>query len=144
MKLLSLLTPLELPHRASLALIPLRLVAGSAMMLHGLPKIQAPFSWMPAEAGMPGFLLFLAALSEFGGGISWMLGLLTRFASLGVFCTMFVAAFLVHMQQGDPFISKGGPSYELALLYFVISIFFILVGPGRYSLDSFLAKTREK
>lgn len=113
-------------------------------MLHGLPKIQAPFSWMPPEQGIPAFLLLLAALSEFGGGIAWMLGLLTRFASLGIFCTMFVAAFLVHMQRGDPFVSKGGPSYELALLYFVIAIFFILVGPGKYSLDAVLTKRREK
>lgn len=144
MNLLSIVTPLELPKRASLALIPLRLVAGSAMMLHGLPKIQSPFSWMPPEAGMPGFLLFLAALSEFGGGIAWILGLLTPIASFGIFCTMSVAAFLVHMKNGDPFVSKGGPSYELALLYFAIAILFILMGPGRYSLDALLSKRRQQ
>lgn len=144
MNIPSILTPLALPGRASLALIPLRLVAGSAMMLHGFPKIQSPFSWMPPEAGMPAFLLFLAALSEFGGGLAWVLGLLTPVASFGIFCTMFVAAFMVHMKNGDPFVSKGGPSYELALLYFSLSILFILMGPGRYSLDALLSKRRQQ
>ena len=65
---------------ADTALLLLRIVAGVAFMLHGWGKIQHPFSWMGPD--MPGFLQALAALSEFGGGAAWALGLLTPLASI--------------------------------------------------------------
>jgi uncharacterized membrane protein YphA (DoxX/SURF4 family) len=37
----------------------------------------------------------------------------------------------------DPFVNTtGGSSYELALVYFAISLLLIATGPGKYSLDS--------
>jgi len=36
--------------------------------------------------------------------------------------------------RGDPFVGQGG-SYELASVYFLISVLFLLSGPGRYALD---------
>lgn len=89
---------------ASLALLFLRLLMGVAFVLHGLPKIESPFSWMGPEAPVPGIFQALAALAEFGGGL--------------------------------PFVSKGTPSYELALVYFVLSFLFLVCGSGRYSLDN--------
>jgi len=53
----------------SVGLLLLRLVVGAAFLFHGWPKIQNPFGWMGPEAPMPGILLALAALAEFGGGI---------------------------------------------------------------------------
>ncbi len=124
----------------AVALLFLRLVAGTAFVLHGWPKIQHPMSWMPPEAPIPGFLQLLAAVSEFGGGIAWILGALTPLFSLGIFCTMAFATFLVHVRMEHPFVASDphGASYELSLGYLAISVLFLLVGPGRLSVDAFL------
>jgi len=120
----------------SLALLILRFIVGIAFLHHGWMKIQHPFSWMPPEAPVPHFLQFLAAISEFGGGIALILGLLTRLASLGLVCTMTVAVCMHAIVRGDPFVSsKGGMSYELALVYWSISLLFLALGAGKFSLD---------
>lgn len=118
----------------SMALLLLRLVVGVAMMYHGSRKIQNPFGWM--TDGTPAFLQFLAAISEFGGGIALILGLVTPLAMLGLACTMAVATHMHAVKRGDPFVSMtGGPAFELALLFFSISVMFIVIGPGKFSLD---------
>ena len=121
---------------ADAGLLVLRFVAGVALMLHGWAKIQNPFGWMGQDAFAPGFLQALAALSEFGGGLAWAIGLLTPLASMGISSTMAVAFYFHAVMQGDPFVSKGGgPSFELAALYFCIAVVLMTVGPGRLSLD---------
>jgi putative oxidoreductase len=138
-----LCSPTPQSARYSVALLILRVVSGAAMMLHGLPKIQNPFEWAGPNAPFPGILLALAALSEFGGGIAWMLGLLTPLASLGIASTMAVAVFLVHIAKGDPFVAQPGAttgSYEPALGYLAIAVALFLMGPGRFSLDAILWK----
>lgn len=122
----------------SLGLLFLRAVAGAAFLFHGWPKMKNPFGWMPAEAGIPGVLQALAALSEFGGGAAWILGFLTPLASAGIACTMAVATWF-HLSRGDPFVAKGGgPAYELALLYLAVAVLLGLSGAGRFSLDALL------
>lgn len=125
--------------RGAIALLALRIVFGSAFILHGLSKIQQPFTWMGADAPVPAILQALAALSEFGGGIAVLIGLLTPLASLGLFFTMAFALFMVHVPAGHPFVSSDhGPSYELAAVYWIIALQLLLVGPGAYSLDALL------
>ncbi len=126
--------PLSGPGAA--ALLALRVVAGAAFILHGWPKIQNPFGWMGPGAPFPGFLQALAALSEVGGGLAWILGLLTPLASLGILSTMVVAAW-THISRGDPFVGQGG-SYELALVYLAVALVMLGVGPGALSLDALL------
>lgn len=121
---------------ADLALLLLRVVAGAAFVQHGWPKIQKPFSWMGPDAFAPGVFQALAALAEFGGGIAWVLGLLMPLASVGIASTMAVAFWLHAVMKGDPFVSAGGgASYELAAVYFCISMLLLVMGPGRLSLD---------
>jgi putative oxidoreductase len=128
---------------ASTALLLLRLVTGVAFMLHGWGKIQNPFGWMPPESGIPGIFQALAALSEFGGGLAWILGLLTPLASLGLVITMAVAASFHAFMRGDPFVSQGGPSYELAAVYLCIALVLMAAGPGRFALDRFVFGSRK-
>jgi putative oxidoreductase len=137
----SLFTTHKVNDSASTALLCLRLAAGAAFMLHGWMKIQTPFNWMGPDSPIPPVFQFLAAFSEFFGGLAWVLGLLTHLASLGIFATMSVAV-LFHITKGDPFVGRAG-SYELALIYFCIAPIFIFIGPGRFSLDALISKNKD-
>ncbi|MGE0616405.1 MAG: DoxX family protein [Bacteriovoracia bacterium] len=127
---------LRVPHSPivpSIALLILRVITGIAFMFHGWGKIQNPLSWMGPDANMPAILQALAALSEFGGGFLLAIGLFVPVASFGLLCTMTVAAS-THIMRGDPFVGRGG-SYELASVYFAVSMLFLVGGPGRFSAD---------
>lgn len=128
-----------LPNRASIGLLIFRVVTGSAMMLHGWPKIQEPFSWMSASSTVPPALQFLAAIAEFGGGLALVLGLLTPLACIGIIATMAVAIFMVHVPQGHAWVAKG-KSYESAASYLVASVLLLLTGPGKFALDAKLSR----
>lgn len=129
--------------RGAVGLLVLRVVAGLGMMFHGWGKIQNPFGWMGPDADIPGIFQALAAVSEFGGGLAWILGLLTPLSALGIFFTMVVATHKHAVVLGDPFVGRGG-SYELALLYLCMALLFILTGPGKWSLDALIFGKREK
>ena len=138
MKGIGLFKPRELSARASAGLLLVRLVTGLAFMFHGYTKIKNPFGWMGPDATMPGIFQALAALSEFGGGLAWMLGLLTPLASFGLACTMVMAVRLHAFVIGDPFVRTGpgpGGSYELASVYLCVALLFLFAGPGRFSVD---------
>lgn len=106
-------------------------------MLHGFGKIQAPFTWMGPDTQIPSIFIALAALSEFGGGLAWILGLLTPLASLGILCTMAVAVYFHLVLAGDPFVpSTLEASYELPMIFICIAIILMAFGPGRFSLDA--------
>jgi len=91
---------------------------------------------MGPGAPVPGFLQFLAAFSEFFGGLAFLTGLLTPIAALGVAITMLFALFAVHFKNHDPFVSMHGPSFESALTYFAIAMVMMFTGPGLISLDA--------
>ena len=64
----------------------------------------------PTNAGAT-HLHALAALSEFGGGLAYILGLLTPLAALGILSTMTVAFTKHAFERGDPFVAMtGGPA----------------------------------
>lgn len=132
-----LLKPLLLPNRVSLGLLLVRLLMGIAFLHHGYGKMQSPFSWMGPDATVPAALQLLAALSEFGGGLLLLLGLLTPLACLGIGSTMAVAVSMHLLVFHDPFVATaaGGGSYEMASVYFSLALLILLSGPGRYSLD---------
>ena len=129
--------PIHLPNCVSWTLVVLRIVVGLAFMLHGWGKIQNPFGWMPPESPVPGILQFLAAFSEFGGGLALILGLLTSLALLGMISTMAVAVILHAFVMKDPFVNMtGGSSYELALVYLSLFLVLLSTGPGKFSADA--------
>jgi len=128
--------------RGGVGLLLVRLVFGLALMLHGWQKIQSPgvpMGWMGPDAPVPGFLLGLATLSEFGGGLALVLGLLTPLAALGVISTMLFAILMVHLKSGHPFVSMGGkPSFESAAGYLAVALWMLITGPGKLSLDALI------
>jgi putative oxidoreductase len=136
--------PKPVATSVSLALLILRIIVGIAFVYHGWGKIQNPFAWMPNSA-IPGIFQFLAALSEFGGGIALILGFVTPVASLGLACTMLVATYFHAVLRGDPFVNMtGGGSFEPALVYVAISLVLLAIGPGQFSLDSLIFKNRKQ
>jgi putative oxidoreductase len=123
----------------SVGLLVLRLVVGIAFLHHGWSKIQEPMTWMNKFPNPPpGFLQAAAAVAEFGGGIALIIGFLTPLFAFLIACNMAVAAATVHIPHGDPFVGHGGPSWELAAVYFSVAVCLLLVGPGQLSLDSLL------
>ena len=70
-----------------LAPLILRLVLGVIFIAHGYPKLfgggmEKFVGTVTTKVGMPPFMAYVAALSEFGGGVLLLLGLFTRWAAL--------------------------------------------------------------
>ena len=125
-------------NQPNLGLFAFRVFVGSAMAFsHGLGKIPPPEQMIAGVTALgfplPIFFCWCAAASELLGGIFIALGLYTRYAAAFLMFTMGVAAFKVH--AADPFATK-----EMALLYFMACILFILQGGGRFSLDHLIRK----
>lgn len=121
-----------------LALLLLRAGAGAGLALgHGLGKLPVSEQFVDGVADMgfpaPAVFAWSAALAESVGGALLAIGLLTRPAALFILCTMATAFFVVH--GADPFQSK-----EMAMLYGVIALTFLLAGAGRYSVDALLRR----
>ena len=125
-------------------LLVLRVAFGAYIALHGWDKIHSDghFGLMPQLVegvqgmGFPAPKLFawLAALTEFVGGILVVLGFLTRPAALALTFNMCVAAFVAHKQ--DPWYAPMAPrSKESALLYLAPFVLLLLAGAGRFSVD---------
>ena len=118
-------------------LLLLRLGIGFMFILHGYPKIMGgPEKWMGLGKAMsfvgitfwPTFWGFMAAFSEFIGGLLFGVGLLFRPACILLIITMVVAA-LYHMGKGDGFI-VASHAIESAIVFFSM----LIIGPGKYAL----------
>ncbi len=119
-----------------LGLLVMRLVAGLGIAFgHGIMKLPPSEGFVKGVVGMgmPAFMAWGATFAELGGGILLALGLFTRPAAALILFTMCVALFGVHAQQ--PFARQ-----ELALLYGIIALLFVLGGSGRFGVDSLIRK----
>jgi putative oxidoreductase len=130
--------------RTSIGLLLLRIIIGLAFVVHGWPKIQHPASWMTMMMGprafAPPWLQAIAAVVEFFGGIALILGFLTPLVALGILVDMTVAILTVHVPMGGHWIGGRG-SFETPLFYLVAMLAFLLIGPGRLSIDATLARS---
>ena len=118
----------------------LRVLAGVAMAVnHGASKIKDPSKIIDGADRLgfpaPTFFGWMAAISEFFGGILLALGLATRPAAFLVACTMFTAAFVAH--ASDNFARR-----EPALLFLFIAVLYLIAGSGRYGVDALLRRRR--
>ncbi len=125
-------------------LLVLRLVVGLLFVGHGGQKL---FGWF-GGGGLKGtfgmvnqmgfrptwFWAFMAALSEFGGGVLLTLGLASPLGSLGIIAAMLIA-IKVHWAKGL-WNMKGGIEYPLLNLVAALALGF--TGPGAFSLDAAL------
>jgi putative oxidoreductase len=123
---------------SAFAPLPIRIMAGIAFIIHGLPKfenLQGTQGFF-ASVGIPADLALLIGLLEVIGGVLLIVGLLTRIASI-LFIIEMIGAILV-VKAGNSFTGEGG--YEVDLLLMTISISLLLSGPGRVSIERDILK----
>jgi putative oxidoreductase len=118
-----------------LALLVLRLVLGIIMIAHGYPKVFGGMGHHVQSVqnlGFPGWMAYLSAAAEFGGGILVIVGMLTRFASLAILINMAVAILKVHWKNG----LTGEHGYQFPLSLAAIAFALIFLGAGAIAMDS--------
>jgi len=108
-----------------------RLVLGVIMVVHGWEKIfhrgaLYQFTQFVGHLGLPSWLGYVAAFTEFFGGALLILGLLVHVAALGIAIDMVVAVIKVHFQHG----LTGPGGYEFPLACFALAIVLLGTGPG--------------
>jgi putative oxidoreductase len=123
---------------ANIGILILRVFIGAALMTHGIPKMFSGLSGFTegvASMGIPfpQVMAFLAAFAESFGALFLAIGLLTRPAAFMILCTMGVAVFGAH--GGQAFAKQ-----EMAWLYLVPALMFLLKGAGKWSLDYFISR----
>lgn len=133
-------TPLPRTPRLDLALLMLRVFIGVAFWFHGSAKV-VDVAAFAAEFQIPPLLAAVAAYTQVAGALLLMAGLLTPAAALGLAATMGVAVAEL-IARGESFVDPGGHSWEAPALYLVANAVLILAGPGRWSLDAALFRTR--
>ena len=134
-----------------IAITILRLVLGVIFFAHGAQKLLGWFGgygftgtmgYFTGVLHIPAAFAFLAIAAEFFGGLGLIFGLLTRVASLGVFCNMIVAVAMVHGQFGFFMNWTGaqkGEGYEYHLLVLATTAFLMIRGAGAASVDRLLS-----
>ena len=119
----------------------MRLVLGVIMVAHGYTKIIPSgalysFSHMVAHMHLPVWLGYVAAFTEFFGGMLLIVGLLTRVAALMTAIDMAVAIIKVHLHGG----LLGPNSFALPLALLSISLMLVFTGSGWLGLDDFVGR----
>jgi putative oxidoreductase len=112
--------------------LPIRILAGIAFIIHGLPKlsnIAGTEHFFANMIGLPAAMALPIGLLEVIGGIALLVGVLTRIASILFIIEMIGSTITVKLSRGF----VGG--YELDLLLMAISISLLLTGPGRISVE---------
>lgn len=121
----------------SLAL--LRIMASLLFLAHGTQKLLG----FPAAEGAAGGplppLMLLGGVLELGGGLLLLVGLLTRPVAFVLSGMMAVAYFMFHAPQSFFPILNGG---DAAILYCFAFLHLFVAGPGAWSVDGALSRSR--
>lgn len=115
-------------------LLLLRAGVSLLMTTHGYAKLEKLLAGGEIEffnfMGMgPEISLVLTVIGELLAPAMITLGLFTRIAAIPAAFTMAVAAFWIHREDGLA-------DQEHSLLYFICFTAVLLLGPGKYSIDS--------
>ncbi len=122
----------------SFILLIVRIVFGVLLMNHGIEKwsnyqeLSAVFP-DPLGIGSP-LSLGLAIFGEMVCSMAFIVGFLYRLAMIPMIFTMCIAFFVVHGH--DPFAVK-----ELAFVYLVVFVLMYIIGPGKFAIDHWIAKS---
>lgn len=132
----------------SFGLLLLRLMIGVGMAFYGYHKLahfseQAHSDFWEKEINFLGkggtVSLGLTVFAEFFCSLFLILGLFTRISLIPLLiCTGYIVAVVDKYELA----SAGEHGFELnhALIYFIVYLFLLLSGPGRFSIDNMISK----
>ncbi|AZV40993.1 DoxX family protein [Peribacillus asahii] len=123
----------------------LRVVLGVSFLIHGFIKfndgIAGTAGWFDS-IGIPGFMAYVVALIEVVGGIAMILGIGTRIVAALFAVVMLGAIFTVKLSVG--FAGNGQMAgYELDLAFLVMSVYLLLNGSDKLSLQAVLKPNQQ-
>jgi len=129
---------LPIPVNVDLAATIARVALGAMFLVHGWPKIRnvkGTMAWVRGTR-FPGGAAFalLVTLLEVFGSIALIVGLLARIVAF-LFALEMVATTIFSKTKLK---KKYVLGYELDVLFLVLSVTVILLGPGPWSLDAVL------
>lgn len=117
----------------------MRIVAGGLLLMHGWPKLMAPFgaSDMVASIGFgPGFFWSpLLSIAEPLAGILLLIGLFTRPAAIVAAIILLVTAYAHGIAWGE-----GLMGAEKSILWMLIAVYFAVRGAGKISVDRIMGR----
>ncbi|PWK64305.1 putative oxidoreductase [Aminobacter sp. AP02] len=117
----------------------LRVVAGAALVTHGLGKISDPFGAAGMVEGLgfyPGaFWSLLLSCTEFFGGTLIVIGLFTRPAAFAAMFVLLVTVWFHWITMG-----QGYQGAEKSIIWAAIFLFFAVRGGNRHSVDARLGR----
>jgi putative oxidoreductase len=136
----------SLPKYSNAAWFAIRLMLAVVFVFHGSQKLFGAFG----GPGMDGFVAYneslgipfpvlgsyLAAATEFFGGIVLLLGTGARFAAIPMVFTMLVASFVAHSGFD---IQQGGMEYSLTLAVVLSAV--VLNGPGEWTVTRIVKRS---
>lgn len=154
------------PAGAWIGTLPLRLILAYEFGSAGLRKLGASDSlygdapnWFansadqfpfPINLFSVNFNWFMVTWVEILGGFALALGLFTRFWAFSLLIVTIVAIFGVHwpddwsslaeLWKGYAISNEGFGNYRLPLIFLVMLLPLVLTGPGKLSIDHFLAQ----
>ena len=128
--------------RASNSAAAIRIFLGllflsTGVMKFAIPDLRAAFSGQLTAAGIPfhSLNMWVVPAAEIGVGILFILGFLTRFASLSAIVMMAVATY-VHLVVDDPTLFPLQPEEPIIpIIVIALCIYLLWVGSGSWSID---------
>ncbi|MCH2044897.1 MAG: DoxX family protein [Saprospiraceae bacterium] len=119
-----------------------RIIVSIAMIgIHGLTKIinfSEEVNKIPDPFNMGGEVaLTLAIIANIGCTSLIILGLFTRFSAFFILCLTFTGLVVVH--AADPWVVK-----DIPLMYSLAFGLILLLGPGKFALDTLIYKRMSK
>jgi putative oxidoreductase len=141
--------PLKVLHHPDLGLLLIRIGIAAVGVFHGGQKI---FGWWGGgsvakfaenltgmNVPMPTASAWMAALSEFAGGILIGLGLFSRVAAFFLGFTMLVAWGMAHKFT---FVKPAGNDFPFLIM--MVAAGLILTGPGKFSINALIFGPKPK
>jgi putative oxidoreductase len=120
----------------------MRLIVGLMFACHGGQIVLGMFGGMP---GSDKLIMVVGGSVQLVGGLLIAFGLLTRLAAFISSGEMAVAYFMMHVAGAPTPAAKFFPIVnhgELAVFYCWVFLFIFFYGPGRWSIDALMRKSR--
>ena len=125
-------------QNSEIAKLLLRVSLGSLILFHGIHKLIHGIGGVKSmvnAAGLPEFVAYGVYAGELLAPIFIILGLYARIASAILGVNMLMAMFLAYVFSFS--LSKyGGLAMESPLIFFIMSLLVVLLGSGRYAVNS--------